>query len=81
MDTGKKKIAQFYNKKFSKIKSLNISHNIKNAHVFHLYVITCKNRDKLQKYLKRKNIDTIIHYPKPIHKHLAFKDQIFLKKI
>ena len=78
--SDRKKIAKFYNKKLSKIKSLNISHNFKNDHVFHLYVIICNRRDKLQKYLKSKNIETIIHYPKPIHKHLAFKDEIFFKK-
>ena len=31
------------------------------------------------KIFKEKNIETIIHYPNCIHKHL-FKDEIFFKK-
>lgn len=37
------------------------------AHVFHLFVITCKHRDELQLYLKTNNIQSLIHYPIPIH--------------
>ena len=32
-------------------------------HIFHLYVIRAKERDKLQKYLGECNISTSIHYP------------------
>lgn len=45
-----------------------------NYHSFHLFVIQAKNRDKLQKYLKEKGIETIIHYPIPIHKQVSFKE-------
>lgn len=37
------------------------------THVYHLYVITCENRDKLQNYLLSKGIKTQIHYPIPPH--------------
>ncbi|AIJ04928.1 DegT/DnrJ/EryC1/StrS aminotransferase [Methanocaldococcus bathoardescens] len=37
-------------------------------HVYHLYVIRCKERDKLQQYLFKNGIQTQIHYPIPIHK-------------
>lgn len=36
-------------------------------HVYHLYVIRCKNRDKLQDYLNHNSIATGIHYPIPVH--------------
>lgn len=36
------------------------------AHVYHLYVITCKQRDALQLHLNKK-IQTLIHYPVCIH--------------
>ena len=42
--------------------------------VWHLYVIRHKKRDSLQKYLRNNGIDTIIHYPIPIHKQLAYKE-------
>ena len=35
--------------------------------VFHLYHINVKDRDKLQKYLIKNNIDAKVHYPIPIH--------------
>jgi dTDP-4-amino-4,6-dideoxygalactose transaminase len=35
-------------------------------HVFHLYVIRCRDRSKLIKLLDEKNISWGIHYPKPL---------------
>jgi len=43
-------------------------------HIFHLYVIRTKGRDKLQAYLRSKDIQTLIHYPIPIHLQEAYKD-------
>ncbi|MDY5615320.1 MAG: DegT/DnrJ/EryC1/StrS family aminotransferase [Helicobacter sp.] len=44
------------------------------SHVWHLFVIRTKNRDKLQEYLKIKGIQTLIHYPIPPHKQNAYKE-------
>ncbi len=44
-----------------------------NAHVFHLFVIRCKERDKLQQYLTENEIQTLIHYPIPPHKQNCYK--------
>lgn len=44
--------------------------------VYHLYVIQTKLRDKLQKFLRRKGIQTLIHYPVPIHLQPAYKNRI-----
>ena len=35
--------------------------------VYHIFTVFCKERDKLQKYLLDKNIETLIHYPVPPH--------------
>jgi dTDP-4-amino-4,6-dideoxygalactose transaminase len=43
-------------------------------HVWHLFVIRCKQRDKLQEYLTEKNVQTLIHYPIPPNKQLAYKE-------
>ncbi len=48
-------------------------------HVYHLYVIRTKNRDKLQAYLGKKDIQTNIHYPIPVHLQKAYAD-LKLKK-
>lgn len=44
------------------------------SHVWHLFVIRTKDRDKLQEYLKIKGIQTLIHYPIPPHKQNAYKE-------
>ena len=44
------------------------------THVYHLFPIRCKQRDKLQKYLAEKGIETLIHYPIPPHKQLCYKE-------
>lgn len=38
------------------------------AHVHHLYVIRSKERDLLAQFLKEKEIETLIHYPVPVHR-------------
>lgn len=38
--------------------------------VFHLYVIRTTRRDELQQHLHRKGVETLIHYPIPIHLQL-----------
>jgi dTDP-4-amino-4,6-dideoxygalactose transaminase len=42
-------------------------------HVFHLFVIRTKNRDNLQQYLLENGIQSMIHYPIPLHKQKAFE--------
>ena len=49
------------------------------SHVWHLYVIRCEHRDRLQKYLRDNSIETLIHYPTPPHKQLAYKELSHLK--
>jgi dTDP-4-amino-4,6-dideoxygalactose transaminase len=43
-------------------------------HVWHIFVIRTKERDKLQQYLKDNGIETLIHYPIPPHKQQAYKE-------
>ncbi len=37
------------------------------AHVYHLYAVTCKYRNELQKHLEANQVQSLIHYPIPIH--------------
>ena len=46
-------------------------------HVWHLFVIKCSTRqvrEKIQKYLLNNGIETMIHYPVPIHKQEAYEE-------
>ena len=38
------------------------------SHVYHLYVVLCEDRDSLQLHLEKKGVQSLIHYPIPIHK-------------
>jgi dTDP-4-amino-4,6-dideoxygalactose transaminase len=44
------------------------------SHIWHLLIIRSKNRDKLQKYLAKNSIQTLIHYPVPPHRQKAYKE-------
>ena len=50
-----------------KVKSLE-------KHVFHLFVIRTENREELQDFLLKNDIETVIHYPIPPHKQKALKE-------
>ena len=43
-------------------------------HVFHLYTIKTRKRDSLQAFLKKKGIETLIHYPIPIPLQRAYQE-------
>jgi dTDP-4-amino-4,6-dideoxygalactose transaminase len=43
-------------------------------HVYHLYVIRVKERDRVLKYLNDKDIGAGIHYPVPLHKQPAYRN-------
>jgi len=48
--------------------------NSKLPHVWHLFVIRSQYRDLLQHYFTDKGVQTLIHYPIPPHKQLAYKE-------
>ena len=43
------------------------------AHVYHLYVVACKQRDALQQHLEGCGVQTHCHYPVPIHNQESCK--------
>jgi dTDP-4-amino-4,6-dideoxygalactose transaminase len=43
-------------------------------HVYHLYVVRTDKRDKLMDHLKKNGVNTIIHYPIPVHMQKAYSD-------
>lgn len=52
---------------FSKVSSFS-------THIYHLFIVETDHRDALQQHLDANGIQTVIHYPKPIHLQEAFKD-------
>lgn len=54
--------------------NINNSQLMSKAHVWHLFVIRCEQREALQKYLLEHGIQTLIHYPIPPHQQQAYKE-------
>lgn len=64
---ARKKIAMRYNTELQGLPCTlaKIKHD---DHVWHLYVIRTKLRDKLRHYLSENGVETGLHYPIPLHK-------------
>jgi dTDP-4-amino-4,6-dideoxygalactose transaminase len=43
------------------------------SNVYHIFPVFCKKRDALQEYLKRNEVQTLIHYPIPPHKQECYR--------
>ncbi|MGH9917519.1 MAG: DegT/DnrJ/EryC1/StrS family aminotransferase [Nitrososphaerales archaeon] len=39
-----------------------------NTHAFHLFVVMCRQREQLRQHLSGRGIQSIVHYPVPIHR-------------
>lgn len=78
-NNARRKIAKLYLKEIKNPKI--ILPKVKNfdEHNFYVFVIRTKNRDELQKYLTKNEISSLIHYPIPPHKQLAYKELNHLK--
>jgi dTDP-4-amino-4,6-dideoxygalactose transaminase len=72
----RREVAQYYceNIKNPKIVLPLTSALASASHVWHLFIIRTANRSKLQAYLTENGIQTLIHYPIPIHKQQAYKE-------
>lgn len=49
-------------------------------HVYHLYVISCNNRDTLKKKMEDNGVSAGIHYPVPGHLHRGYNEKCILPK-
>lgn len=75
---SRRKIAKYYleNIKHKEIVlptlSSFITHHPSLSHVWHIFIIRTPHRDKLQNHLTENGIQTLIHYPIPPHKQMAY---------
>jgi dTDP-4-amino-4,6-dideoxygalactose transaminase len=46
------------------------------SNVWHVFPVRVQNREKFQKYLSEKDIQTVIHYPIPPHKQSAYREWV-----
>jgi len=68
----RRKNAEHYNK-LLKDSDLILPYEAEYAkHVYHVYAIRAKNRDRLREFLNKNGISTGIHYPIPVHLQKAY---------
>lgn len=65
-------IASYYSKNINNQYVIIPSYYPDRQHVWHLYVVRSEFRSELQSHLESNGIQTIIHYPIPIHKQDAY---------
>lgn len=70
----RQEIASYYLKKIKNADIIVPINKIEKEHVWHLFVLMVENRDNFQKYLLENKIETMIHYPIPPHKQLAYEE-------
>lgn len=44
------------------------------AHVYHLFVVNCRQRDALSAHLQKQQVQSLIHYPIPVHQQKPCQD-------
>ena len=70
----RREAAEFYLRNIDNTRLLlpRSCHPHDNEHVWHLFVIRCRERAKLQTFLTDHGVETLIHYPVPPHKQKAY---------
>jgi len=71
----RRRVASSYNKAFERrgLERKIACPAIADGHVFHQYVISVDNRDRLAEFLAKKGIGTSVYYPLPLHLQECFK--------
>lgn len=70
---SRRSAAARYGKHLSGIEQVTLPSEMNYAkHVYHLYVIKCRERDNLMSYLAERGISTGLHYPVPLHLQKCF---------
>jgi dTDP-4-amino-4,6-dideoxygalactose transaminase len=74
----RREIARIYQDELANL-SITLPFADKRAyHTYRDFVIRAEKRDKIRKYLRRKGVETVVHYPEPVHllkiyRHLNYK--------
>ena len=74
-NTARRKIAgKYFAEIFNPIIQLPLESTAEYEHIYHVFVVRCIKRNELEKYLANHGIDTVKHYPIPIHLQMSYKD-------
>ena len=73
-NNNRRKCARLYNELLNNCNVITPVEKEHSKHIYHLYVIRSKNRDKLKNILEKNEIQTYIHYPIPVHLSKAYSN-------
>jgi dTDP-4-amino-4,6-dideoxygalactose transaminase len=69
----RRSLAHFYNKQLANVSDLQLPVAPRTtAHVHHLYVVQHPERERLREHLAKCGIETMVHYPVPLHQQRLF---------
>ena len=74
----RREIAKYYRENIKNPKITLPQTYSEDAHVWHIFVVRCDDRDALQKHLEANDIQTNIHYPTAPHKHGCYSEYAHL---
>lgn len=74
----RREIANYYCKNITNPKIILPQTYSEDAHVWHVFVVRCDDRDALQKHLEVNDIQTNIHYPTAPHKQGCYSEYAHL---
>jgi dTDP-4-amino-4,6-dideoxygalactose transaminase len=72
----RRKIAAIYDAELASLPIELPARRPETEHVFHLYVLRARTRDRLQEHLKAAGVGALIHYPVPIHQQKAYLNKV-----
>ncbi|MBP3688012.1 MAG: DegT/DnrJ/EryC1/StrS family aminotransferase [Alphaproteobacteria bacterium] len=73
-NTRRRVIAKYYRENINNPRIVLPQTYDEQAHVWHVFVVRTQERDRFQQYLTDNGVQTIIHYPTPPHKQLAYQE-------
>jgi dTDP-4-amino-4,6-dideoxygalactose transaminase len=73
-NSQRRQIADWYFEKLAGVEQVILPYSEPDAyHVYHLFVIRTAQRDELQQFLSKNEVQTLIHYPIPPHLQEAYE--------
>jgi len=70
----RRQIAEYYQNYIQNPHIITPQYEYKESHVWHIYAVRVKERDKFQNYMLSHGIETLVHYPIPPHKQGAYSE-------
>ena len=67
------RLADFYDGLLARTRVRPVERLRHNRHANHLYVVRSDDRDELRTFLRTRGIETLIHYPTPLHREPLFE--------